>query len=86
MYRIKFFSNKITLLFLLAILISSVEVNAQKKKERVSSGAFTSYDKIFKGNINDINLADYADGPHFFWVDSKLVKSWYVDHKQESQG
>lgn len=83
MYRIKFFSNKITLLFLLAILISSVEVNAQKKKERVSSGAFTSYDKIFKGNINDINLADYADGPHFFWVDSKLVKSWYVDHKQE---
>ncbi len=83
MNRNKFFSNKITFFFLLVILASSFTANAQKKKGKLSSGAFTSYDKIFRGNVNDINLPDYSDGPHFFWLNPKLVKLWYVDHKQE---
>jgi hypothetical protein len=56
-------------------------VNAQKKK--LSSGAFSKYDKVFRGNIDDINLPDYTDGPHFSWIDSKEVRMWYIDHLQE---
>lgn len=83
MYRNRNFSNSAAFLFILMMLVSSFKGNAQKKKERLSSGAFTSYDKVFRGNISDVNLPDYADGPHFFWIDSKQVKSWYVNHEQE---
>lgn len=68
-------------LFIAVINLLSFNVVAQKKK--LSSGAFSSYDKVFKGSIQDVNLDDYADGPHFFWIDSKTVKSWYINHKKE---
>ena len=83
MYRNLKLLTSVVYLFFFLMFLSCLSVNAQKKKEKLSSGAFTSYDKVFRGNINDINLPDYADGPHFFWIDSKQVKSWYVDHKQE---
>lgn len=83
MHPNKKYINSTSFLFLLTILAISLNVNAQKKKERVSSGAFTSYDKIYKGDLNEVNLPDYTDGPHFFWINSKQVKSWYIDHKQK---
>ena len=83
MYRNLKLLTSVVYLFFFLMFLSCLSVTAQKKKEKLSSGAFTSYDKVFRGNINDINLPDYADGPHFFWIDSKQVKSWYVDHEQE---
>ncbi|WP_421920730.1 metallophosphoesterase [Marinifilum sp.] len=68
------------LLLLLCICVLC-PLNAQKKS--LSSGTFSKYDKVFRGNINDINLPDYIDGPHFFWIDSKEVKMWYVEHLHE---
>lgn len=56
-------------------------VQAQKKK-RLSSGSFSSYDKIFSGDVSNVNLPDYLDGPHFFWKEDNKVKVWYVSHKQ----
>jgi len=53
------------------------------QKNKLSSGAFSAYDRVFKGNIKEVNLDDYTDGPHFFWIDSKTVKSWYINHKKE---
>ncbi|RUT72974.1 metallophosphoesterase [Ancylomarina longa] len=58
-------------------------LKAQKKKDNLGSGAFSSYDVIYKGNLDKVNLPDYVDGPYFFWVNSKEVKSWYIDHDQE---
>lgn len=55
---------------------------AQKKK-RLGSGAFSSYDKIFSGDVNKINLPNYLDGPHFFWKGDDKVKVWYIKHKYD---
>lgn len=65
---------------LLSLLMFVYCAQAQKKK-RLSSGAFSSYDKIFSGDVNKINLPDYLDGPHFFWEKNDKVKVWYVSHK-----
>jgi hypothetical protein len=81
MYR-TIWNYKIIIFFAL-INLWSLNADAQKKKEKLSSGAFSSYDKVFKGNVKEINLDDYADGPHFFWLDSKTVKSWYINHTKE---
>lgn len=67
-------------LFLFCICVL-FPLSAQKKK--LSSGAFSKYDKVFRGNIDDINLPGYSDGPHFSWIDSKEVRMWYVDHSHE---
>lgn len=56
-------------------------VQAQKKK-RLSSGSFSSYDKVFSGDVSKVNLPDYLDGPHFFWKEDNKVKVWYVSHEQ----
>lgn len=66
----------------LGLLSFSLEAQ-EKKNVKSKSGAFTSYDKVFKGNVNTINLPDYVDGPHFFWLDDKTVKSWYIIHANE---
>lgn len=71
------------LLIFLLITECVFSLSAQKKKEKLSSGAFSKYDKVFRGNLDDINLPDYADGPHFSWIDSKTVRMWYVDHGQK---
>jgi len=70
-------------LLLVGVNFSFSSAFAQEKKEKLSFGAFSSYDKVFKGNVGGVNLPDYADGPYFFWVDSKNVKSWYINHEQE---
>jgi len=66
------------LLFVLVLLISGVQ--AQQKK-RLSSGAFSAYDRVFSGDISKINLPDFVEGPHFFWQDENSVKVWYILHK-----
>ncbi|BAX80512.1 metallophosphoesterase [Labilibaculum antarcticum] len=71
------------IIFLAAINLWSLNASAQEKKEELGSGAFSSYDKVFNGNVKEINLDDYADGPHFFWLDSTIVKSWYINHEKE---
>lgn len=71
------------IIFLAVINLWSFNVEAQKKKDELSSGAFSSYDKVFKGNVKGVNPEDYAEGPHFFWLDSKTVKSWYINHEKE---
>ncbi|NOU61836.1 metallophosphoesterase [Marinifilum caeruleilacunae] len=53
------------------------------QKKKLSSGAFSKYDKVFRGNVDDINLPDYLDGPHFSWIDSKEVRMWYIEHLHE---
>lgn len=58
-------------------------LKAQKKKEKLTSGAFSSYDVIYKGNLDKVNLPDYVDGPYFFWVNPTEVKLWYIDHNQK---
>lgn len=70
-------------LFLSISSFLSFNAASQKKKDDLSSGAFSSYDKVFRGNVKTINLEDYVDGPHFFWIDSKTVKSWYISHEKE---
>jgi calcineurin-like phosphoesterase family protein len=65
---------------LLSLLMFVYCAQAQKKK-RLSSGAFSSYDRIFSGDVNKINLPDYLDGPHFFWEKNDKVKVWYISHK-----
>lgn len=67
-------------MLLVCLLLSLLSVNAQEKKE-LSSGAFSSYDKIFSGDVSKINLADYTEGPHFFWQGDSKVKVWYIVHK-----
>lgn len=83
MYRTKKLYKCVVVLFLSGICLWSLNAGAQNKKEKLSSGAFSSYDKVFKGNVNNLNPDDYAEGPHFFWLDSKTVKSWYINHKKE---
>ncbi|MDM8160819.1 metallophosphoesterase [Labilibaculum sp. K2S] len=83
MYRRVKFYKYVIVLFLAVINLWSFNVEAQEKKNELSSGAFSSYDKVFNGNIQDLNLDDYADGPHFFWLDDKTVKSWYINHEKE---
>ncbi|WP_461641026.1 metallophosphoesterase [Labilibaculum euxinus] len=83
MYRRVKFYKYVIVLFLAIINLWSFNVEAQEKKNELGSGAFSSYDKVFNGNIQDLNLADYSDGPHFFWLDDKTVKSWYINHKKE---
>jgi hypothetical protein len=73
----------VIVVFLTVINLWSLNADAQEKKGELSSGAFSSYDKVFNGNIQDVNLEDYSDGPHFFWLDSKTVKSWYINHEKE---
>ncbi|RZT91088.1 calcineurin-like phosphoesterase family protein [Ancylomarina subtilis] len=73
-FRIKGF-----VLFLSVFLC--VCVSQAQKKKRLDSGAFSSYDKIFKGDVDKINLPNYVDGPHFFWLSDDRVKVWYVSHK-----
>ncbi|MGQ1911059.1 metallophosphoesterase [Marinifilum sp. RC60d5] len=68
-------------IFLFSIIGATATLYAQN--EKLNSGAFSKYDKVFRGNINDINLPDYTDGPHFLWIDSRFVKLQYIDHKQK---
>lgn len=68
-------------IFLFSIIGATVTLNAQKKK--LSSGAFSKYDKVFSGNIDTIKFPDYTEGPHFFWIDSKMVRMQYVDHDRK---
>lgn len=82
---IRFCRLLICVIFFLIIFsgVSLFESKAQKiKPDSLRSGSFTSYDKIFKGNLDEINLPDYFDGPYFFWLDSENVKSWYILHEQ----
>ncbi len=73
----------VIVLFLSVINLWSLNADAQEKKGELSSGAFSSYDKVFKGDVKEINPEDYSDGPHFFWLDDKTVKSWYINHEKE---
>jgi len=68
----------IVLLFTLVMLVFGV--HAQKKK-KLSSGAFTSYDRVFSGDVSKVNLADFVEGPHFLWQGDHTPKVWYVLHK-----
>jgi len=72
---------KVKGLILLLFLLMFVYCSQAQKKKRLSSGAFSSYDKIFSGDVNKINLPDYLDGPHFFYEKNDRVKVWYVAHK-----
>ena len=71
------------LVLLLSLFMLVYSAQAQKK-EQLSSGAFSSYDKIFSGDVNKINLPDYLDGPHFFWGKNNKVRVWYVSHKHSN--
>ena len=68
----------IVLLFAFVLIVFGVQ--AQKRK-RLSSGAFSSYDRVFSGDISKVNLPDFLEGPHFFWQDDNSVKVWYISHK-----
>ncbi|MCZ4695787.1 metallophosphoesterase [Ancylomarina euxinus] len=72
---------KVKRLVLLLSLLMFVYCTQAQKKKQLSSGAFSSYDKIFSGDVNKINLPDYLDGPHFFWEENDRVKVWYISHK-----
>ncbi len=66
------------LLFCLFMIVFCAQ--AQKNK-RLSSGSFSSYDKIFSGDVSKVNPPDYIEGPHFFWKEDGKVKVWYVSHE-----
>ncbi len=68
-------------LFLILFFLLFVSVTEAQKKKRLSSGAFTSYDQVFSGDVNKVNLPNYVDGPHFFWQKDGKVKVWYISHK-----
>lgn len=72
---------KVRRIVLLLSFIMLVFCSQAQKKKRLSSGSFSSYDKIFSGDISKVNLPDYIDGPHFFWKTDDKVKVWYISHK-----
>jgi len=69
--------------YLFVILLSGMILPLYAQKKKLSSGAFSKYDKVFRGNVNDINLPDYTEGPHIFWIDAKTVRAQYIDHKHD---
>lgn len=70
--------------WLMSVVCICILFPAFGQKKKLSSGAFSKYDKVYRGNIDDINLPDYTDGPHFSWIDSKEVRMWYIEHTQEN--
>lgn len=65
---------------LVSMLCVCFTIATVAQENKLSSGAFSKYDKVFRGDVDKINLPDYTDGPHFSWIDSKEVRMWYVDH------